>query len=122
LQAVEGCVFQGDHARTHEIMSDREGRVASSVGSARSAVQARSDPHRELKRKFAQQLADVLAAKLAQHAYDRLVIVAAPSVLGDLRHALSDGVRGKVTTELAKDLTKSADADVAKHLTRALRA
>jgi protein required for attachment to host cells len=67
LHAVEGCDFHGGHGRTHDIMSDREGRVASSGGSACSAVQARSDPHHELKRKFAHEVADAL---------DRLVIVA----------------------------------------------
>ena len=44
------------------------------------------------------------------------MIVAAPSALGDLRAALSDQVRAKVTGELAKDLTKTPDGDVAEHL------
>jgi protein required for attachment to host cells len=122
LHAVEGCVFQGEHARTHEMMSDREGRMASSVGSARSAVQARSDPHRELKRKFAHKLADELALRLAQQAYGRLIIIAAPSVLGDLRHALSENVRDVLTGELAKDLTKTPDDEIASHVMHILRA
>jgi protein required for attachment to host cells len=122
LRPVEGCVFVGDHAPTHEIMSDREGRTASSVGSARSAVQARSDPHRELKRKFVHRLADALAEGLAQQAYDQLVIVAAPPALGDLRAALSAHVRGKVTAEVAKDLTKTPDTELTQHLIDALRA
>jgi protein required for attachment to host cells len=116
LHEVEGCVFHSDHAATHEIMSDREGRSHSSVGPGRSAIEAHSDPHRELKKKFAHQLAAVLASKLREKAYDRLVIVAAPSALGDLRAALSDQVRAKVTGEVAKDLTKTPDGEVAGHL------
>lgn len=116
LQPVPGAVYHGDHASTHEIMSDRTGRTYQSQGQARSAIEAHSDPHRELKKKFAHQLADVLARGLQQKAYDRLVIVAAPSALGDLRAALSEQVRTKVTAELAKDLTKTPDTEVAGHL------
>jgi len=116
LHEVPGGAFHGDHAATHDIMSDRTGRSYSSVGPGRSAIEAHSDPHRELKKTFARQLADALADGLQRKAYDRLVIVAAPSALGDLRAALSDQVRAKVTGELAKDLTKTPDGDVAEHL------
>ena len=107
LHEVEGCVFHGDHAATHDIMSDREGRSHSSVGPGRSAIEAHSDPHRELKKRFAHQL---------------LVIVAAPSALGDLRAAISEQVRAKVTGEVAKDLTKTPDGEVAGHLKDVLSA
>ncbi len=116
LHPVPGAVFHGDHASTHDIMSDRTGRTYQSKGQARSAIEAHSDPHRELKKKFAHQLADALAHGLQQKSYDRLVIVAAPSALGDLRAALSEHVRAKVTGEVDKDLTKIPDADVAGHL------
>ncbi len=122
VHAVAGGVLHGDHAPTHEIKSDREGRSYSSVGPGRSAIEAHSDPHRELKRKFARELADVLAQGLQRQAYDRLVIVAAPSALGDLRAAVSDQVRAKVTGEVAKDLTKTPDAEVAGHLKDVLAA
>ena len=68
------------------------------------------------------QLADALAEGLAQKAYDRLVIVAAPPALGDLRAALSEHVRTKVTAEVAKDLTKTPDTKLTQHLIDALRA
>lgn len=41
--------FHGDHATTHDLGSDREGRRFSSHGSGRSAIDARSAPRRELK-------------------------------------------------------------------------
>ena len=70
----------------------------------------------------AHQLADVLASRLRSKAYDRLVIVAAPSALGDLRAAISEQVRAKVTGEVAKDLTKTPDGEVAGHLKDVLSA
>jgi len=120
LHAVDGAVYHGDHAPTHEIMSDRTPRTFSSSGARRSAIETHSDPHRELKKKFAHHLADVLASKLREQAYDRLVVVAAPSALGDLRAALPDEVRSKVAGEVAKDLTKTPDPEVAGHLKEVL--
>jgi protein required for attachment to host cells len=116
LHALAGGVFRGEHASTHAIMSDRTGRTFSSTGPARSAIEAHSDPHRELKRSFVHRLADALADGWRKRAYDRLIIVAAPSALGDLRAALSHEVRAKVIAEVAKDLTKTPDAAVAEHL------
>jgi protein required for attachment to host cells len=120
LEEVEGGTFHGDHAPTREIMSDRMGRAFSSVGPGRSAMEPQTDAHRDLKRRFAQHLADVLARKLAEKAYDRLVVVAPPTTLGDLRAALDQPVRATVTAELAKDLTKTPDAELAEHLEGAL--
>jgi protein required for attachment to host cells len=121
LHAVEGMTFLADHASTHEIMSDRTGRSYSSVGPGRSAIEAHTDPHRELKKKFAQQLADVLAQALEQKSYNRLFIVSPPTALGDLRAAISAAVRAKVGGEVAKDLTKTPNTELAEHLRDLLR-
>ncbi len=61
LRADEGFEFQGDHSATHDLVPDREGLSFSSHGHGRSAIDAHSDPHRELKNKFAHEMADVLA-------------------------------------------------------------
>lgn len=120
LTAIEDLVFQGDHSATHDLVSDREGRSYSSHGPGRSAIDSRSDPHRDLKTKFAHKLADVLAHGLEQNAYDRLVIVASPVTLGDLRTAISDRVRAVVVGEVAQDLTKIPNSEVAEHLKEVL--
>jgi protein required for attachment to host cells len=65
---------------------------------------------------MAAQLANMLAAELNANAYDRLVIVAPPTALGDLRASLSDRVRAKVVGEAALDLTKTPNPDVGKHI------
>lgn len=116
IHAVDGLVFHGDHSATHDLVSDREGRSFSSHGFGRSALEPHSDPHRELKRTFAQQMADMLAHGLEQHAYDRLIMVAPPVTLGDLRAALPDSVRAKVAGEVGHDLTKTPNNELAAHL------
>lgn len=116
LTAIDRLVFKGDHAATRDIVDDREGRTYASHGPGRSAIDAHTDPHRELKRTFAHYLADVLGRELDARAYDRLVIVAAPVTLGDLRKVLTEKVAAKVTGWVHKDLTKTPNSEVASHL------
>ena len=120
LKALEGFEFSGDHSATHDLVDDREGRSFSSHGHGRSAYEPLTDPHRELKTKFAHQLADVLANGLATDAYDRLVIVASPVTLGDLRAAMSGHVQAKIVGEVAQDLTKLPNDNIAGHLKHVL--
>lgn len=116
LTAIDRLVFAGDHGATHDLVDDREGRTHASHGPGRSAIDARTDPHRELKRTFAHHLADVLSHELDADAFDRLVIVATPVTLGDLRKLLTPKVAAKVTGEVHKDLTKTPNGDIASHL------
>lgn len=104
------------HPPSHELGRDRPARVHDSVGPSRHSVEPKLDPHRQLETKFADQLADVLNERLAAGEFDRLVIIAPPAMLGDLRKALSESVRANVVAEIAKDLTKAADVDVVRQL------
>ena len=89
LHAIDGLVFHGDHWRKKDAARHwcRNGKVTVSAPTVRDVLPSRShsDPHRELKKKFAHELADMLARSLEQNAYDRLIIVAPPGALGDLR-------------------------------------
>jgi protein required for attachment to host cells len=116
LTPVDGLVFDGDHSATHTIVDDREGRTHSSVGHGRSAIEAHSDPHRELKSKFAHRLAEVLDDGAENKTFDRLILVAAPVTLGDLRTMISKRVATLVIGEIPHDLTKTPNADVGSHL------
>lgn len=116
MEAVAGGKFSADHRPDHEIMSDRPGRTFESVGTARHAIEPRHDPHRELKRAFSEELAAMLDKQLARKAYDRLVLVAPPTTLGDLRAALSEHVKAALYAELDKDLTKTPAHELPAHL------
>ena len=113
---VDGLVFEGDHSATRDLVTDRQGRSFSSMGSRRSAIEARTDPHRDQKTKFANHLAEILAEQLQAGAYHRLIIAAPPATLGDLRSAISDKVRATIVAEFAHDLTKIPNHEIAEHL------
>jgi protein required for attachment to host cells len=116
LEPVNGLTFDADLPPTHEIVSDRPGRTFESKGKARHAKTGRSDPHRELKRGLAKELAVALKSSLAKKRYEHLVLVAPPATLGDLREALTRSVQARVTAELAQDLVKTPQSQLRRHL------
>jgi protein required for attachment to host cells len=116
IEAVQGGVMEGDHRPDSEFVRDGLGRTFESSGDMRHAIAPKYDPHRELKRDFAKHIGKVLDQGLAKKAYDRLVLVAPPTALGDLRHALSEPVKHAVYAELDKDLTHTPTAELPQHL------
>ena len=116
LALVDGMSFTSDHSATHELVDDALGRSGSAQGNVRSAGESRSDPHRNLKAKFAKQLSDVLALELSRGSFHRLIVVAPPATLGDLRSDMADAVKAVTAGELHLDLTKTPVHEVASHL------
>lgn len=117
LQPVSGATHKADlHHHDRDILSDKPGRAYNSVGQARSAMEPQTEWHRFEKHKFAREMAKVLDAAAANKAFDRLVLVAPPATLGDLRMELGEATRKMVTAELAKDLTRHAEQELPQHL------
>jgi len=119
---VEGMTLVADLPRTHDLVTDRPGRDFESMGPTRYAETGHSDPHRDLKRGFARRLAGILATGLAEKRYEHLVLVAPPTTLGDMRDALAAPVHGLVVAELAKDLVKTPQRELPRHLGEVLLA
>lgn len=63
-----------------------------------------TDWHELAKERFAQELADILYKRAHRGDFDRIVLVAAPDVLGDLRAQLHKTVREKIVAEIPKNL------------------
>jgi protein required for attachment to host cells len=105
LQAVDDMLFEQDKLQAREIMADRPGRSFASAGSARSAMEYSSDPVAVRERRFVEHVAEELEKRRQDGAFDRLIVAAAPTALGDLRPALSKGVKDVILAEMPKDLT-----------------
>jgi protein required for attachment to host cells len=74
-----------------------------------------SDPVHVRERRFVEKLAEVLNEKQQQGKFDRLVIAAAPTALGDIRPALSEQVKETILAEMPKDLTNVPMPKLAQH-------
>ena len=84
------------------LRDDKPGRGFSSAG-GRHAVEPRTDYHKLETANFAREVAGTLDAALAERRYDRLVVVAPPRNLPDLREHLSARVRATLAHEIPKN-------------------
>lgn len=123
MHAVEGATFENPNVHMHarDFSSDRPGRSVESVGGARHAEEPRTDPHRQDKANFAKSVASYLEQAAQDDRFDRLVLVAPPTMLGDLRGMLGKHAAPLVTGELAKDLMKTPTKELAGHLRPVVR-
>ena len=96
--------------------ADRPGRVRESVGGARHAVEPRQDPHDAAEAAFAHEVAARLERAAAAGRYGRLVVVAPPKFLGQVRPALGAETRRRLAGTLDRDLTHAGAEEIAERL------
>lgn len=101
---------------TREQGTDKPGRVFESQGGTRHSVEPRVDLHREAKRTFAGEIADLLKEKTRENAFDELLLIAPPQMMGDLRSALDAPTKARVKGEVVKDLTKLSTTELHDYL------
>lgn len=120
IEISEIAEYSADHSPSRELQRDANPRVFESQGTRRSAIEPRTDPHRELKRDFASELAEALDDLVGRKEIGSLIVAAAPTTLGDLRKVFSKRVSDSIVAELAMDLTKVPNADLPKHIRESL--
>lgn len=89
---------------------ERAGRVYSSAGPGRSSVEPHTDPERQLEDAFVASLAEHLTAKLAQNAFDELIVAAGPRALGAFRAAAPRALAEKVAREVHGNYVNGAQS------------
>jgi len=120
VQELEDRGFVGSRLHDRDIQADKPGRSFDSHGQGRHAMEPRTDPQQHEEREFLREVIDWVAAKAQDGQFDRLVLMAAPHALGDLRGLMSKTLAAKVVAEIPKNLAKSTAADVESHLTDVL--
>ncbi|SNR26923.1 host attachment protein [Puniceibacterium sediminis] len=93
-----------DNPSNREQSANRPGRVPDTGTGQRSALDD-TDWHELAKERFADDLAEKLYKLAHKGAFDRIVLVAAPNILGELRAKLHSEVSSRVVAEVAKTLT-----------------
>lgn len=89
---------------TREQAANRPGRMYDQAGPQRSAFED-TDWHHLAKERFADDLADMLYKRVHAGRIERLILVAAPMILGELRSKLHKEVSDIVVAEVDKTLT-----------------
>mgnify|MGYP002278210325 CR=1 FL=1 len=116
VQELEDRAFIGARRQSQDIQADKPGRAFDSAGQGRHAMEPRTDPKHHEEREFLREVVDWLGAQGQKMAFDRLVLIAAPRALGDLRGLLPKSLTDKVVGEIAKDLTRADPSEIEGHL------
>lgn len=100
-----------------DLVADRPGRsVDSSHVGDRHAMEPPTDPKEVEKERFARELVQTLEAASNEGRFARLLLVAPPKMLGELRELMPARLKEKVVGEVDKDLTWVPVHDLPGHL------
>ena len=102
----EGRMHEGEMTR------DRLPRTQESVGGARHAIEPHTSVEDKVSLEFARELAERLEHGRVDHAYDELVLVAAPRFLGVLRATIGHEVSKLVVKSIDKGITRSTPEQI----------
>jgi protein required for attachment to host cells len=102
LEVVD--VLEHENPATRDQGTDQPGRSHSSLGARRSALDE-TNWHQLEKHRFAKEIASALYTAAHKGRYSKLIIVAPPMTLGDLRKEMHAEVSDRVVGEVHKTLT-----------------
>ena len=109
-------VFSDENPPTHEQGTDRPGSGVESGGTHRRSSMEPTDWHELEKHRFAERVASALEQLVRSQDLKKIVVVAPPRTLADLRHAFHADVKNRIVAEIDKDLTKHPVWKIEKHL------
>jgi protein required for attachment to host cells len=109
-------VFNDDNPPTHEQGTDRPGRAFKSAGTNRRSGVETTDWHELEKHRFVDRVASAMEQLARAQKLKKIIIVAPPRTLAELRHVLHADVKSRVIAEVDKDLTGHPVWEIEKHL------
>lgn len=116
LHKIQQIDYPDGRKKLGEILSDRPGRTQG-VQSPRHALGTKIDERHEIQRDFAIKIADILKKAHAENAFERLILIASPHLLGELRNSIDETTKKAIFKEFGKDLPeKLSDSEVKEYL------
>lgn len=107
-------------ASTRALINDRPGRKEDAMGHSRRHGDGDASGGMQIEEQedsaFLAHVADRINLAANTGEFQRLVLVAAPRALGELRYQLNENARKMVIGEIDKDLTKERIDDLPRHL------
>ena len=102
-----------DNPKDIDQSANRPGRMYDGGPGQKSALDD-TDWHELAKERFAADLADMLYERAHKGRFDRIVLCAAPNILGELRSQIHQEVSDKVIAEIDKTLTNHPVSEIEK--------
>lgn len=116
LRLVEDIPHPEGRLKNGEINSDKPGRAFDKLGGGRHSMSKEHEPKEQVAMQFARHLGEKLHLGRSQNRFARLVLVADPRFLGELRGKLDAATAALVSATLDKDLGGISNHDLPKHL------
>jgi protein required for attachment to host cells len=95
-----------------ELVSDRQGRSDHSGSPGHIPVGSDYSPKEGLLKTFLHEVASFLESKADQKAFDSIVLVAEPSLLGEIKHVIGQATTSRLKDSVIKDLAHVPDRDM----------
>lgn len=106
LLPVEGWSEETHLKPNRALVTERPGRSFASAGTSRSAIEPKSEPRRMEAFRFLADFSERLCRAADAKSFDRIILVAPPRALGEMRELLPASVKEKVVGEVNEDLVK----------------
>ena len=116
LNEIESMIHP--EARQHEqkLTSDLPGRQAGGATYSHHSVGGKTEPKEYEAVEFARDICRYLEAAYNAQKFSQLIVIAAPTFLGNLRKEMSSNVAKLVTLEIDKDIVKQDVDSIRSHL------
>ncbi|MEX1013179.1 MAG: host attachment protein [Waddliaceae bacterium] len=105
LLEIHSLIHPEGKMHPRDLVSDKQGTSFESMSTARSSM----EPHTTIKKAqaqaFARMVAEFIDKARGKGEVERLFIAASPTILGMLRHFLSDSTLKILEAEVSKDIT-----------------
>ena len=105
LLTVPEGQLNAESINDYQIGHDQRGTSSSSNSPTHNTYEPQGDIKVELKRRFAQSIAEKLQKAFQEKLFQNLILVAPPKMIGELREYLDDNLQTHVIASLAKELT-----------------
>lgn len=121
LNEIETMAHPEGRMHEQDMVTDMPGKDSGKGGGGDHAFQEKIEPKEEEMIEFAKRLADYLDETRKANKLNKLLLVAAPAFLGELRTHLSKETSEKIVFELDKNLAQHSIEDIRQHLSKFLK-
>ena len=117
LEEIEAMTHAEGRLHDREITEDLPGKIKNAGGVAGGhAFEQPTDPKKHESANFAHRIAHFLEGAHNANRFNRLLLLAEPSMLGLLRKELPETIKRQIAFELDKSIASLTPAEIRKHL------
>ena len=116
IEEIGSFVHPEARLKEQELKSASPGRAFDSFGKGRHSMEHKVDAKKQQRINFADEIAEYLDKSRAQNKFSRLILIASPDFLGELRNKLSAHTMACIELSIDKDLTLKSVEEIQQHI------